>query len=126
MRKTQEIIDALRVEAPMVFNTLYGDTMREAADRLEQLEAENINWATKRSATIDALQKELETAKEGADRLEQLLAKSKNKEAISLIEDVLDTLVEVGNGVTDEMLHEAAEKLFKVRALLKGGQNNGI
>lgn len=35
------------------------------------------------------------------------------------IEDVLDTLLEVGNGVTDEMLHEAADKLFKVRNLVE-------
>lgn len=35
MRKPQEIIDALRAEAPMVFNTLYGDTMKEAADIIE-------------------------------------------------------------------------------------------
>jgi hypothetical protein len=37
------------------------------------------------------------------------------EQASELIEDVLDTLVEVGNGVTDEMLHEAANKLFKFR-----------
>ena len=36
-----------------------------------------------------------------------------------LIEDVLDTLIEVGNGTTDEMLHEAADKLFMVRDLLE-------
>ena len=35
-----------------------------------------------------------------------------------LIEDVLDTLTEVGNGVTDKHLHEAADKLFKARDLL--------
>ena len=39
-----------------------------------------------------------------------------------LLEDVLDTLVEVGNGVTDEQLHEAADKLFKVRDIM---QNKG-
>lgn len=32
-----------------------------------------------------------------------------------IIEDVLDTLIEVGNGVTDEELHYAADKLFKFR-----------
>lgn len=41
------------------------------------------------------------------------------KEVFGLIEDVLDTLIEVGNGTTDEMLHEAANKLFRVRDLLK-------
>ena len=41
------------------------------------------------------------------------------KEVFGLIEDVLDTLIEVGNGTTDEMLHEAADKLFRVRDLLK-------
>ena len=112
MRTTQEIIDTLRVEAPMVFNTLYGDTMKEAADRLEQLQTECKNWAEKRSFSIETLQKELEAEQE------------KKKPAMQLIEDVLDTLVEVGNGVTDEMLHEAADKLFKARALLKGDQNN--
>lgn len=38
-----------------------------------------------------------------------------NNEAKLLIEDVLDTLSEVGNGVTDKMLHEACDKLFKFR-----------
>ena len=41
------------------------------------------------------------------------------KEVFGLIEDVLDTLIEVGNGTTDEMLHEAANKLFRVRDLLE-------
>ena len=41
------------------------------------------------------------------------------KEVFGLIEDVLDTLIEVGNGTTDEMLHEAADELFRVRDLLK-------
>jgi len=36
-------------------------------------------------------------------------------DAVCIIEDVLDTLVEVGNGVTDEMLHEAADLLFVFR-----------
>lgn len=39
----------------------------------------------------------------------------KKEEARLLLEDVLDTLVEVGNGVTDKDLHEAADKLFKFR-----------
>ena len=37
------------------------------------------------------------------------------EDAHELIEEVLDTLIEVGNGTTDEMLHEAADKLFVVR-----------
>ena len=41
------------------------------------------------------------------------------KEVFGLIEDVLDTLIEVGNGTTDELLHEAANKLFMVRDLLE-------
>jgi hypothetical protein len=36
-------------------------------------------------------------------------------EAIRLLEDVLDVLCEVGNGVTDDKLHEAADKLFRFR-----------
>lgn len=40
--------------------------------------------------------------------------------AMHLIEDVLDTLVEVGNGVTDDMLHEAADNLFTARDILNG------
>jgi len=36
-------------------------------------------------------------------------------EAKEILEDVLDTLVEVGNGTTDEMLHDAANKLFRFR-----------
>ncbi len=41
------------------------------------------------------------------------------KEVFGLIEDALDTLIEVGNGTTDEMLHEAADELFRVRDLLE-------
>ena len=33
----------------------------------------------------------------------------------NLLEDVLDTLIEVGNGTTDKMLHSAADSLFIVR-----------
>lgn len=36
-------------------------------------------------------------------------------EASELLEDVLDTLVEVGNGATHEMLKEACDKLFRFR-----------
>lgn len=45
--------------------------------------------------------------------------KNRENDPMLLIEDVLDTLVEVGNGVTDEHLHEAADKLFKARHLLE-------
>ena len=37
------------------------------------------------------------------------------KEAFMLIDDVIDTLIESGNGTTTEMLHEAADMLFIVR-----------
>jgi hypothetical protein len=36
-------------------------------------------------------------------------------EATILYEDVLDVLTEVGNGTTDDMLHEALNKLFRIR-----------
>lgn len=36
-------------------------------------------------------------------------------EAHKIIEDVLDVLVEVGNGTTDEQLREACDKLFKFK-----------
>lgn len=36
-------------------------------------------------------------------------------EAFCIIDGVIDTLIEVGNGVTDEMLHADADKLFLVR-----------
>lgn len=42
------------------------------------------------------------------------------KEAMVLIEDVLDTLVEVGNGITEEHLHNAADRLFRARDILEG------
>lgn len=43
-------------------------------------------------------------------------------EAFDLIDDVIDTLIEVGNGTTDEMLHASADKLFAVRDYyIKGG-----
>lgn len=52
------------------------------------------------------------------DTLNSIMAKESNlsnSEASILLETVLDTLVEVGNGVTDETLHEAADQLFKFR-----------
>lgn len=36
-------------------------------------------------------------------------------EAFNLVDNVIDTLIEVGNGTTDDMLHEAADILFLVR-----------
>lgn len=36
-------------------------------------------------------------------------------EAVTLLEDVLDTLVEVGNGITEEDLKISCDKLFKFR-----------
>jgi len=40
------------------------------------------------------------------------------QEAMNLIEGVLDTLCEVGNGVTEEHLKQAASELFAARDLL--------
>lgn len=37
------------------------------------------------------------------------------EDAAWIIEEVLDTLIEVGNGVTDEHLHDACDLLFKFR-----------
>jgi len=39
----------------------------------------------------------------------------KKEEASIILEEVIDTLIEVGNGVTDKDLHEAADKLLKFR-----------
>lgn len=44
--------------------------------------------------------------------------KEKIHSAFSSIEDVLDTLTEVGNGATDEALWEARGKLFEARDIL--------
>jgi len=55
---------------------------------------------------------------EHLDSLKRIMVKENtitNSEASILLETVLDTLVEVGNGVTDENLHEAADQLFKFR-----------
>ena len=38
--------------------------------------------------------------------------------AFGIIEDVLDTLIEAGNGVTNEALHTQADKLFGLRYFL--------
>lgn len=46
------------------------------------------------------------------------------EEASTILEDVIDTLFEVGNGVTDDMLHEACDKLFKFRDEWFKKQNN--
>lgn len=42
------------------------------------------------------------------------------EEVMTLIEEVLDTLVEAGNGVTNKDLHNAADRLFRVRDVLEG------
>ena len=39
----------------------------------------------------------------------------KKEEASILLEDVIDTLIEVGNGITEKHLHEACDKLLKFR-----------
>jgi len=38
-----------------------------------------------------------------------------DEDAQEIIESVLDTLIEVGNGVTDHHLHEACDQLFALR-----------
>lgn len=38
-----------------------------------------------------------------------------DEEARIILEDVIDTLIEVGNGITDKQLHEAADKLLNFR-----------
>ena len=53
-------------------------------------------------------------------RLKQLDAAILNnnltdEDAALIIEIVLDSLIEVGNGVSDETLHESAEYLFALR-----------
>ena len=40
-----------------------------------------------------------------------------NNEAFYLIDSVLDALIEVGNGITEERLHEECDNLFKFRDL---------
>jgi len=35
-----------------------------------------------------------------------------NNEARTIIEEVIDTLIEVGNGVTDQDLHKECNKLY--------------
>ena len=38
-----------------------------------------------------------------------------NNEARTIIEEVIDTLIEVGNGVTDQDLHKECDKLLSFR-----------
>ena len=40
-----------------------------------------------------------------------------NDDAKLIIEEVIDTLVEVGNGTTDEQLHKACDYLLSLRDL---------
>ena len=46
-----------------------------------------------------------------ADKTEKIT----REEALELIEQVIDMLIEVGNGTTDEQLHKGADLLFIVR-----------
>ena len=39
-------------------------------------------------------------------------------DAFDIIEDALDTLIEVGNGVTDEMLHKLCSRIFILRDIV--------
>lgn len=39
--------------------------------------------------------------------------------AADIIEEAIDTLIEVGNGVTDEMLHKLCSKLFVLRDIFE-------
>ena len=61
--------------------------------------------------------------KDGKTLTEQECFNEEGEEML-LIEDVLDTLIEVGNGVTDEALHESADKLFRVRDILNSKAND--
>lgn len=55
-------------------------------------------------------------AEAGARKIEEY--EKKRTEAVQLMESVIDTLIEVGNGVTEEKLHIAASDLMKARDLL--------
>ena len=46
------------------------------------------------------------------------IQKSDVDTAFGIIEDILDDLIEVGNGTTDKMLHADADKLFGLRYYL--------
>lgn len=51
-------------------------------------------------------------------------SKDQRNKVLSLIEDVIDTLIEARNYATDEMLIEATEKMFEVRRILEGKNEN--
>jgi len=50
--------------------------------------------------------------------LQKTIQQSDVNKAFGIVEDVLDTLIEVGNGTTDDDLHDAADKLFGLRYFL--------
>lgn len=52
-----------------------------------------------------------------------LISREKIKETMQLIEAVLDTLIEYGNGVTPEAIHNAANIMFSVRDTLEISQH---
>lgn len=60
--------------------------------------------------------------KNANDRMKQLETSISNgilsnDDAKLIIEEVIDTLVEVGNGTTDEQLHKACDYLLSLRDL---------
>lgn len=77
------------------------------------------SWHTPRMMKITFGEKNTESIFLCLECYKQMWRIDKAKtEAHSMIEDAIDTLIEVGNGTTDEMLHDAAGELIKARDIL--------
>lgn len=102
----------------IVFNPMTGETK----------DPETLNEADK--TTYDACLGAIALLTEQAKQIEQLydyvlkrgngreIQKKEIDTAFGIVEDVLDDLIEVGNGTTDEALHADADKLFGLRYFL--------
>lgn len=118
--KLNSIISGLQYTVSMIcFNPSTGEIKDPAA----------LNEADK--TTYDACLGAVAILTEQDEKIKQLydyiLGRGKGREiqkedintAFGIIEDVLDDLIEVGNGTTDKMLHADADKLFGLRYYLK-------
>ena len=70
--------------------------------------------------SIDRQEAIVPAAEDLHDAICIMMSKEKWRLLGGLIEDVLDTFIEVGNGVTDEMFDHALDQLFDARDLLYG------
>ena len=99
-------LEQIRERAPVIC------TPEEAF--LKTLAEDTLSLINERDQEIEKLLEYIINGKGG-----RVIQNSDLIKAFGIIEEVIDTLIEVGNGTTDEMLHTEADKMFGLRYFMR-------